>query len=186
LTQVKKISAHSARTSPSPQKKTYLISPFLSSLFVHLPLLYYSPRAMPAVFSKMVSPAHMSSEGDMPFSRLGSHVAWSPPPAFGNHSDLAGRDTDDHIFPGSSSGHYTSHHRGPSRPAALHYRSHHATVSEDRRPRSYISISSDDPGPAEPELTRLREEVVQLKTERKQLRRLTEIAYESYLFHYAI
>lgn len=130
---------------------------------------------MAPVYSRIIPSPEFSSEDELPRSRPASLGPWSGPTTLGNRSILARYNPGDHLSPDPIPEDYLSHLAGPSRPATR-YDSRHSHVSDDRRSRSHISISSDDPNSIEAELARLRDQVNRLKTERVLFEKLTEVA----------
>ena len=194
---------------PHCPKRTYLISLSSSvSLSLHrsipLPVDFsvsgttraMSARATSARSTRILeSPSYGSPEDD-----LGSPTLWSPstvwsPTALGMRSMDSTEYSEDSIFSRDTPSVYSAPRRTvPPRPSAPHLHSHSTHVPEDRRSRSHISISSDsrrsreshisvssdDPDPIQLELTRLRQEIRNLKTERTGLQtQLIEVTYIS-------
>ena len=195
-------------TYPHCPKKMYLISLSSSvSLSLHrsipLPVNFsvsgttcaMSARATSARSTRILeSPSYGLPEDD-----LGSPTLWSPstvwsPTALEMHSMGLTEYSEDSIFSRDTPSVYSAPHRTiPPRPSAPHLHSHsthvpadrcsrsHISISSDsRRSRSCISVSSDDPDPIQLELTRLRQEIRNLETERTGLQnQLIEVTYVS-------
>ena len=139
-----------------------------------IPLLPPDTTRLMPVLSRIPTPSDFSTDEDVPGYLSGSLDVLSPPSLSNNRSGLTGYGPEKPFRSANPAA--ADHFRRPDpnvwsgSAAGLQEHGRRTHISEDRRSRSHIYVSSDDPEPAPTEFLTLQKENSMLKIQCGQLR----------------